>query len=162
MKRTLDRLRVPLWLCGVAALTLWTWHVVKDVLGSNLLAIPAALAFAGLALLAGPPYKDPPNRWETRRHRVPREVRKKMRFLGRITLWRKEKVELPGKRFAFFRWLALVGAVLTFCGACGLAFDQCRGVGHAQAGEAMPHGADHFRTADAEQAVVVHQGGQVA
>lgn len=126
MKRTLARLRVPLWLCGLAALTLWTWYVVQDVLGSNLLAIPAAIAFAAMALLAGPPYKDPPNRWETRRHRVPRDVRKKMRFLGRITLWRKEKVELPGKRFAFFRWFALVSAVLMFSGANFLTYVKRR------------------------------------
>ncbi|HSD11952.1 MAG TPA: transglycosylase domain-containing protein, partial [Patescibacteria group bacterium] len=126
MKRQFVRLRFPLWLVGVAALTIWVWYVVSDVLGSNLLAAPAAVAFAGFALLAGPPYKVPPNRWVTRLHRVPREVRRSMKFFGRITLWRKEKVEMPGKRFAFFRTLALLSAIMVFAGACLLPYFRRR------------------------------------
>lgn len=122
MLHRLARLRVPLWLCGVTMLTLWVWYVVKDVLGSNLLAAPAATGFALFALLAGPPYRRPPNRWVTQLHRVPRDIRRKMRFLGRITLWRKEKVEMPGKRFAFFRSLSLLFAILTFAGTMMLPY----------------------------------------
>jgi penicillin-binding protein 1A len=126
MKRQFARLRVPLWLLGVAAFTAWVWYVVSDVLGSNLLAAPAAAAFAISAALAGPPYRVPPNRWVTRLHRVPRDVRRSMKFFGRITLWRKEKVEMPGKRFAFFRTLSLLAAIVVFAGSSLLPYIRRR------------------------------------
>jgi penicillin-binding protein 1A len=121
MQHLFDKLRKPLWLGGVAWLAWWTWTTVTDVLATPLLAVPAALAFSACALLAGPPYRHrPPRRWAWRIRSVPKDVRSKMKYLGRIVYWRVERNEMPGKRFAFFRSLFLLGAILALLGAASL------------------------------------------
>lgn len=115
--------RIVLWLCGIGLCAWLVWRNVYAFVGTDLLAVPAVVAFALAALLAGPPYKvRPPHRWAWRVRGVPRETRKKMKRFGRIIFWRIVKIKLPGKRFALFRSLALFAACLAFIGALSLPY----------------------------------------
>ncbi len=86
--------RIALWLAAIGAASWWVWHALHDFSGSDLVAIPAAIAFALLVLAAGSPHL-----W----HGSPRKV-------VRLRKWRFVRIERPGKRFSILRTIALTAA----------------------------------------------------
>lgn len=117
------------WYIVVVALFVGIWFTLTDILASQLIAVPPAVAFFVLALLGGRPFAAPPERvWLWSVHRTSREERKEMKLFGRIQFVSLDKVAVPygelsaGRKFVrkAFRRTALAAAAVCFLGVAAV------------------------------------------
>ncbi len=126
MKDMVIRLaRLAGWLLAIWLLAKWIVASVNGVTGSPYLSWPAAALFVIAALLAGRPYMARGVDRRGWRIRAMAKVKRKTR-LARMVPWRLVRVTLPGKRFAFFRTLALTIAMTVVFGAASIPYVRAR------------------------------------